>query len=244
MKIRWPEGKKFAFTVFDDTDLSVPGNYEAVYDCLYELGFRTTKSVWPISGSYHRPRDIQGSTCEDPEYLKTILELQRRGFEIAFHNSFDLALKRDEIIMALERFREIFGNYPRSMSNHASSQEGIYWGAARLTGVTKLIYRFLRGFRPELHQGHIPDSPFFWGDHCQKRIDYVRNFIYADINTQRACPETPYHDSARPYVRQWFASAEGPKLDSFVRAVSEDQQDRLEAQGGMCIMYTHFGAGF
>ena len=44
-KIVWPQGKKFAFTIFDDTDLSKPGNYEVVYDFLRDLGFKTTKSV-------------------------------------------------------------------------------------------------------------------------------------------------------------------------------------------------------
>jgi len=32
MHVTWPDGKAFAFTVFDDTDLAVPGNFERVYD--------------------------------------------------------------------------------------------------------------------------------------------------------------------------------------------------------------------
>ena len=37
MKITWPHGKSFAFSVFDDTDMAVPGNYEKVYDLLGSL---------------------------------------------------------------------------------------------------------------------------------------------------------------------------------------------------------------
>ena len=54
----------------------------------------------------------------------------------------------------------------------------------------------------------------------------------------------PYHDPERPYVNHWFASTEGPHVDSFVGTLSEPKQDRFEADGGACIMYTHFGAGF
>jgi hypothetical protein len=243
MKIQWPQGKRFAFTVFDDTDLSSPGNFEAVYDCLSDLGFRTTKSVWPTSGSYRRPKDIQGSTCEDPDYLKYVLELQRRGFEIAFHNSFDLALPREEIRAALDQFKKLFGHDPRSMSNHASSEEGIYWGSARLSGLARLLYGLKQGLSRH-HQGHLSGKPYFWGDLCRERVEYVRNFVYSDINTLNVCPQMPYHDPKRPYVSQWFASTEGPKIDTYLQALSDENQDRLEEQGGACIMYTHFAAGF
>jgi len=53
IKIRWPEGKKFAFTVFDDTDLSTLGNVREIYSFLMDHGFRTTKSVWPIQVVEH-----------------------------------------------------------------------------------------------------------------------------------------------------------------------------------------------
>jgi hypothetical protein len=33
-------------------------------------------------------------------------------------------------------------------------------------------------------------------------------------------------------------------LASFMRTISEAAQDRLEAEGGACIMYTHFGHGY
>jgi hypothetical protein len=54
----------------------------------------------------------------------------------------------------------------------------------------------------------------------------------------------PYHDPDRPDVNYWYASSEGANLDSFNRMISERNQDRLEADGGACIMYTHFAYGF
>jgi hypothetical protein len=54
----------------------------------------------------------------------------------------------------------------------------------------------------------------------------------------------PYHDPMRPWVNSWFASTEGDMRPAFVAAINEANQDRLEAEGGACIMYTHFGHGF
>jgi hypothetical protein len=54
----------------------------------------------------------------------------------------------------------------------------------------------------------------------------------------------PYHDPVRPYVNYWFASSEGSNARSFVECISEANQVRLEAEGGACIMYTHFGHGY
>ena len=72
----------------------------------------------------------------------------------------------------------------------------------------------------------------------------MRNFVYRDIDTLAACPQMFYRDSAKPYVGAWFACSEGADPASFVRTIGDVQQDRLEADGGLCIMYTHLGAGF
>ena len=65
-KIQWPEGKDFAFTIFDDTDLATLENVNEVYSLLSDYGFRTTKSVWPLKGD--KKQKIGGTTCEDPKY--------------------------------------------------------------------------------------------------------------------------------------------------------------------------------
>ena len=85
--IRWPDGKDFAFTIFDDCDHQTAENVRAVYDFITEIGLRTTKTVWTVRGS-EKPEEkvTNGSTCDDEAYLKWALELQTRGFEIALHN--------------------------------------------------------------------------------------------------------------------------------------------------------------
>jgi hypothetical protein len=245
MKITWPHGKSFAFSIFDDTDLAVPGNYERVYECLGNAGLRTTKSVWPVTGEGFEARSRAGSTCDDAEYLAHVLGLQRDGFEIGYHLSFHTELKRAGIRRALDRFRELFGHDPHCMANHAGSREGIYWGPARLSTPLRQIYRLLmRRLRGSPHEGELESSEYFWGDLCRERVRYVRNFVFGGIDTMADCPMMPYHDPRRPFVNAWYASTHAPNLRTCLAALSEARQDQLEASGGACILYTHFAYGF
>jgi len=241
--LAWPDGKAFAFTVFDDTDNQTLANGKPVYDLLADLGFRTTKSVWPLAGS--RPARFEGATCADPAYLAWTRELQAQGFEIGLHGATYHTSPREVTSEALATFAAAYGHPPRAHANHYDNREGIYWGDARFSGVNRWAYNALTRFRRAgAFEGHVPSSPLFWGDLCRDAIGYVRNFVFDDINTLRACPQMPYVDPDRPYVRRWFASTDGPNAAAFVRALSEANQDRLEEEGGACIMYTHFAEGF
>jgi hypothetical protein len=227
--IRWPDGKDFAFTIFDDTDLQTIDNAPPVYAFLAERGFRVTKSVWPITGA--REPLVGGATCDEPGYLAWVRELQRQGFEIGLHNVTYHTSEREQTRRGIERFQALFGHPPRVLANHTGCDEALYWGGDRLSGVNALLYELLTRFR-------------YRGDLCRDNVTYVRNFVFGDIDTLAACPFMPYHDPSRPYVKYWFASTEGPTAESFVRTICESNQDRLEASGGACIMYTHLGKGF
>jgi hypothetical protein len=54
----------------------------------------------------------------------------------------------------------------------------------------------------------------------------------------------PYVDPGRPFVNYWYSSSEGSQAPAFLKTLRDENQDRLERQGGACIMYTHFGHGF
>ncbi len=241
--IIWPEGKRFAFTVFDDTDRMTVNNGRPVYDFLAEMGFRTTKSVWPISG--RGPTCVSaGSTCRDPDHAQWVRALQEQGFEIGLHSAAPTTSTREEWVVAIEHFKDLFGAYPATYANHAGCVDSIYWGDQRVSGTHRLAYNLLTRFKKCHFQGHRPGSPQFWGDICRRHIRYVRNFVYPDINTLKQCPQMPYHDPQRPFVNAWYASSEGPSLEAFNQTISEANQERLEEEGGLCIMYTHFGFGF
>lgn len=241
--MEWPEQKKFAFTVVDDTDKATVENVKPVYDLLAESGIKTTKTVWPIApvpeGRYG------GLTCEDAEYLKWLYTLKDKGFEIAFHGATDYTSPREDTGRAIEIFHKLFGNEQFLYCTHADQKEGIYWGNYRISGIRRMIYHLATRFqRFNCSRGHLEGDPLFWGDLCQKHVNYVRNFTYREINTLKICWEMPYHDPSRPYVNYWFASSDGADVNSFCELISEENQDLLEQERGACIVYTHFAKDF
>jgi hypothetical protein len=241
--IPWPDGKQFAFTVFDDTDDANVENVTTVYSFLRDCGFRTTKSCWPVAGDPNRGTH-PGQTCQDPDYLRCVLELQSQGFEMAWHSSTWHGLHREGICAALEAFARFFGHYPVTATNH-SDGESIYWGDQRLTGWHSCLYELATLRRNQgRFRGHVEGDEYFWGDLCQAKIKYFRNFVFHNLDTLKVCPFMPYHDPDRPYVNHWFASTNGRAVVDFNRRLCEANQDRLEADGGACIMYTHFASGF
>jgi hypothetical protein len=240
----WPDGKKFAFTVFDDTDKGTLENLRPVYALLQDLGFRTTKSCWSFRGDPNLGR-FPGDTLDDPEYRRWLLELQAQGFEIGWHSATWHGSKHDRMSAALERFFEVFGHYPLTATNHASNEGSIYWGSYRLSGWRRTLYNLVTHFHnTNIFRGHQEGDEYFWGDLCREKIKYFRNFVYQDINTLKACPYMPYYDPERPYVNHWFASSNGCDVATFNRCLSEKRLDRLEAEGGACVMYTHFANDF
>jgi hypothetical protein len=241
--MEWPGGKRFAFTIFDDTDLETIDNGPGVYAFLTSLGLRVTKSVWVLPPSGEAL--YGGSSCADPEYLAWLLELQAAGHEIALHNVASSTSEREQTLAGLDRFRELFGGDPRTLANHVGNLEAIYHGEERVSGARRVVYNLLtRGRRRGRFDGHVPGSPRFWGDLCAERVGYVRNFVYRDVNTLAACPYMPYHDASKPYVAGWFAAAEGAAPAAFNATLASAAQERLEREGGLSIMYTHLGAGF
>lgn len=236
MKINWPDNKPFAFSVFDDTDNARLEDVKAVYDLLSDLNIHTTKSVW-IMDPDSKPR-IGGLTCSNKEYLGYMKELKSRGFEIGLHNVSSGSSKREGIIEGLEIFKKEFGQYPESYANHADNLENIYWGSKRLSGLRKMIYRFLSSDRQ--FYGEEPNSEYYWTDLIKERIKYVRNFVFNEINIAKADPNTPYHDPDKPEVNQWFSSYNAENIEVFRQRFDKASVDKLVNEGGYTILYTHF----
>ena len=241
--VQWPDGKAFAFTVFDDPDFQSLKVGREVYAFLADLGFRTTKGIWPVWGD--DPTSNAGGSCDQPDYCDWFLSLVEQGFEMGYHNATYETSARERTRRGLDRYAEVFGHSPVTMSNHYNCDEDVYWGEHRVSGWRRHAYNVLtRGQNHNKFHGHVPGHPLFWGDLCKERVKYVRNFVYARINTLAACPYMPYHDPARPLVNYWYASSEGANVRKFTKTISEANLDRLAAEGGACIMYTHFGYGY
>lgn len=241
--IRWPQGKRFAFSIFDDTDNATLTNIAPFYELLRSLGMRTTKSVWPLASI--QPNRHDGRTCDDDDYLAWLQQLQRDGFEIAFHMARAHSSVRADTIRALDRFRECFGHDPRSMANHSRNQENIYWGDRRLSGLRRTLFQLLTMARPQRKfSGDLEGDEYFWGDICRDRISYVRSFTFRRLHQLPMGPPLPYVDPQRPFVASWFTGVHTPDVHSFLRLMDERQQAQLESEQGLAILYTHVASGF
>ena len=241
----FPNGARFAFTVMDDTDVATVENVRPIYRLLESLGMMTTKTVWPVACE-EGSSDFAGSeTLDDPAYRDFAIDLQRRGFEIAFHGATMESSPRERTQAALERFAATFGQPPRVHANHSHNRDNLYWGADRIDHpLLRYLYRASLRRPRDFYQGHVPDSLFWWGDLCQRDISYVRNLSFADVNLSRVNPSMPYRDERRPFGRLWFSASDAENADEFVALLNEEDQARLEAERGVCIVATHFGKGF
>ncbi len=241
---RFPGNRRFAFTIFDDTDGSSVENTSPVYKLLTEIGLRVTKSVWPLANlSSGR---LSGGTLQDAEYLGFVRALRDEGHEIALHCVRNSDSVREVVKRGLQEFQDRLGLMPRAHANHSRNRENLYWGESRITTpMIRALYETATGFRNRgTFEGHIEHSPYFWGDMCLEHVDYVRNFVLGEINLDRVNPTMPYHNPKTPFVKAWFTSTDGCVVNRFCETCGEAQQDRLEEEGGVCIMYTHFSCGF
>ncbi|MEN6336947.1 MAG: hypothetical protein ABFE01_22045 [Phycisphaerales bacterium] len=233
-----PKDKKFAFTIVDDTDDAFLENIRPIYDFLTDRRVFITKTVW-----VYPPRDAEskGDSLQNVEYLKYVRELKRRGFEIALHNVGSGSYARAEILAGLETFRELLGEYPKIHINHSYNQDNIYSGDKRFgfpfNRVLRVLYPKYRDF-----SGEEENSPHFWGDVHKQIIRFNRNYEFDEINLLKINPEAPYRDRRyRQYSNYWFSAAFAPNPWCFNHLVTRRSIDRLEREGGICIVYTHLG---
>ena len=240
----FPGGARFAFTIMDDTDDATVENVQPIYRLLESLGMLTTKTVWPVRCEEGSRNFAAAETLDDPRYRDFVVDLNRRGFEIAFHGATMESSQRERTMRALTRFAEMFGP-PRVHANHALNRESLYWGVDRIDDpILRAVYRAALGLPDDFYQGHVPGSAFWWGDLCAAQIKYVRNLSFEEINLRRVNPSMPYSDERRPYVPWWFSTSDAEDADAFVELISVANQARLEAEGGVCIVATHLGNGF
>lgn len=240
-----PDGARFAFTILDDTDDSTLENARPVYDRLAALGFRTTKTVWPLDCPEGSRNFFAADTLARADYLAWVQSLVREGFELALHGATMESSLRERTERGLARIEEAFGAVPRLYANHGFNRENVYWGPERFR--TPWLRSLIAGpgrATPRLFEGEDPASPYFWGDLCRDRIEYVRGFTFRELDLLRVDPRTPYRLRDTPFVRSWFSTADAPDARSFKRRVTPAALDRLERDGGICILSTHLGKGY
>ncbi len=240
VKYTFPEDRRFAFTIFDDTDNATVQNLQPVYDLLYSLGLRTTKSVWPLKSKADSL--FRGQSLQDESYLQFILDLKQRGFEIALHGVGSGFYSRAEIAQGLEEYKKKLGGYPLIHANHAHNPDNLYWGYKRFSFPFNLPYLAFKGSK---FAGEVEGSPCFWGDLHKQYIKYTRSHSFNGLNTLKYDPLMPYQERKKlKYSNFWFSSSNAADVRQFNRLVHPVSIDCLEAENGVCIIYTHFAKGF
>jgi hypothetical protein len=240
----YPGGARFAFSIFDDADNATVANVAPVYRMLAQYGILTTKSVW-----VYPPRGpFKGESLVEADYRTWIQEIAAQGFEIGLHNVGDGPFTRAEILAGLELFREAVGSYPEAHANHVSNPDSVYWWSRRFEWPFSWLYRAIYSlfYRSRVPLGgENPASPHFWGDAFKEHIRYARNLTFNGIDTLARDPRMPYRvGSKSTYSNQWFSSSDGQTIEEMCDLLSEANVDSLEANGGACIVYTHFASGF
>ena len=241
---RFPGGKRFAFSIFDDTDVATEPSVRPLYALLTSLGLRTTNTVWPLG--FAGKSDYAGShTLQDKGYAAFVKQLAGDGVEIAFHGATMESSTRDDVRRALDVFHEQLGFYPRSYAGHAMNRDNLYWGPARFgSRILRRLYPALAGEAGEWFQGHVEGSPYFWGDLSARYLTFVRGFTFDTLNLWRLTPHVCYEDPRTPWVKHWFITADADNVEEFTQVLDEASQDRLEQEGGIGLLSTHFGKGF
>lgn len=243
--MRFPGGKRFAFTILDDTDDATLENVRPVYDRLHEFGFRTTKTVWPMDCPEGSREYFAGDTLQRRDYLQFVRSLADSGFEIASHCATMEPSLRERTVRGLDFLEREFGSAPRLHVNHGQNSENVYWGCERFwSPLLRPLIRLLGHRRQGEFSGECEDSPHYWGDLCREHIDYVRNFTFAELDVLQRNPEMPYRLDSTPSVAHWFSTTDVPNVSGFRRRVDRTALERLEEAGGVCIISTHLGKGF
>jgi len=241
--MQFPNDRRFAFTILDDTDDATLEGVAPIYDRLREYGFRTTKTVWPMDCPEGSKEYFAAETLQRPEYLRYVQQLIADGFELASHGATMEPSDRERTLRGLEFIDRNFDTTFQLYANHGENRENVYWGAGRFrTPVLRWLVQTLGSKQKDgYYCGDVDGSPFFWGDICRKRFRYVRNFTFAPLNALSFNPEMPYSTPSTPYVESWFSTTDAPNVEVFRRRVTREAIDQLEADGGVCIVSTHFG---
>jgi hypothetical protein len=238
-KYIFPEGKKFVFTIIDDTDDATYENTKPIYDFLHEKGIYITKTVW-----VYPPRDQHsaGDSLQRPEYLKFIKDIQQKGFEIGLHNVGSGSFSRKEILEGLKDFKEKLGQYPKIHINHSYNPDSIYGGYKRFNWPFNWIIRKMYPQYAGVFQGEISGSDFYWGDKHKEIIQFNRNHEFEGLNTAKHDKYMPYIDPKRSdFTNYYFSATFAPNQWIFNHIVTPSSIKKLEQKNGICIIFSHLG---
>ncbi len=243
----FPEGKKFAFTILDDTDDSKVDNAKPIYDFLYESGMRTTKTVWAFDADDKRKGPyFAAETLDSPGYLEWVQDLGTKGFEIAFHNATMGSSIREDTIKAVSVINESLNKPMTLHCNHGQNLENLYWGEKRYSSpIIKGLYKLISRCNQEnVYQGENPRSKYYWADIAKRNFRYMRSLTFNKLDCARMPPYGVYSDPKKKNIPKLFNTSDAPDIYAFNNLVNKSSIDNLYKNHGWTIISTHLGKHF
>jgi hypothetical protein len=153
--------------------------------------------------------------------------------------------RRERTLRGLAFLAAEFASLVQLHANHGLNRENLYWGSKRFHVIPAArVEALLRRRSADYFCGECRESPYFWGDACRERFEYVRNFTFRVVDVLSVNPEMPYRVANTPYVRHWFSATDAPDGRAFKQIITCNGLKRLESAGGVCIVSTHLGKGF
>lgn len=238
-KVVWvPYPYEAGFCITDDPDASTLEQTRIVYDFLMSKSFVTTKAIWAF-----RPTEkcgipaipdsaLRGITLADEQYLFNCKELHENGFELCLHGASAGNNKRENTIDAFNLISEVLGSSDTFIC-HSKNAENIYW-EDKITSRLP-FHSILRMYSKHSCEGELKESPYFWGDICNKKINQIRLFRTRYKNTLKRNPSMPYFDPNKPLVNGWFSATKRSLAD----CATVEALENLKKEHGLTILYQY-----
>lgn len=242
----YPNGYNFAFTIVHDADYAYSKRLEPIFRVFNELGLKITATVFIKRASEEfeasnikylksvnqrdRPfwgyRNVPLSEEEEKGFYKRIAAL---GHEIGMHTPSATSDTRETVIQSFERFKKVFGSYPKIYVEH--------WGEGNK--------------ETQGNEGANPQSPYY----CTDLLNHYRCWVWAipgglakpshkkfyNILAVNGSPFSDYALKKFGIVNGFLRSGQyrHGDGDGFLEWYSRENIDALEKERGLALVYAH-----
>jgi len=217
----------FVFVFINDPDHGTVRNHRKVFHELKHLGLKVTTAVFYTieddeTGLAKHCFKGETHTLSDPEYRDLMLELREYGHEIAFHEYSQVSNTREKFIEGLERFKDIFGEYPFTYIEHGGHPSKHPLNMCKKESLAL--------------EGKNPKSPYYIWDVIQNNIKCVWAYhsILDELNFKKFS-EILYEHEGVFFFKRWRL------LDIILGGHQCSATSEADALSNVFIGYTHFG---
>lgn len=252
MQLSWrisyyPNGAAFGFTIVHDADSAYSQRLAPIIEAFDEIGLLITVTVFPFWADWGDPvRSWQKWRNEDPFFAPVSVPLEdeaerdfylhvaSRGHEIAMHTPSETSSVREDVVRAFDLFQSIFGHPPRVYVEHSA----------------------VNNLDAQTRCGSDPASPYYntdllnesgcWIWVCDKETSFPNDRkrelnVLSDAGGPFCSRAQEKFGIVSAFLRSPTRPSDG---NGFLLTFTDDVFDKLEADQGLCLVYTHLAKGW